>query len=171
MVKTFFTADHHFDHYNIIKYCNRPFNTVNEMNRTLIDNWNSTVEDSDIVYHLGDFALVEVGEGGVTRLNELVEALNGEIHLIYGNHDNANNIVRSKIPLSLTVTNIIHKGQKIILSHYPPTDWCVSGGAWWLYGHTHNGKQREDGSPYLNVGVDCWGYTPISLDKVVEMCE
>jgi calcineurin-like phosphoesterase family protein len=51
----FVTADLHLNHCNIIKYCNRPFKTVEEMNKTLINNWNSKVTKEDVVFHLGDF--------------------------------------------------------------------------------------------------------------------
>ena len=53
---TFFTGDQHFDHANIIRFCNRPFTSVEEMNETIIENWNSIVSNKDDVYCLGDFA-------------------------------------------------------------------------------------------------------------------
>jgi len=54
--KIFFTSDTHFSHSNIIKFCDRPFSDVNEMNTALINNWNKVVPEDGIVFHLGDFA-------------------------------------------------------------------------------------------------------------------
>ena len=62
MSKVYFIADTHFDHKNVIKYCDRPFNSVEEMNSTIIKNWNEIVQDDDIVYFLGDF-FFPAGEG------------------------------------------------------------------------------------------------------------
>ncbi|MBP3886841.1 MAG: metallophosphoesterase, partial [Cellulosilyticum sp.] len=80
------TSDTHFDHKNIIKYCNRPFRTVDEMNNAIWQNWNSVVDVDDIVYHLGDFALGP-SDGYIRRVNNLLGVLNGKIYLVKGNHD------------------------------------------------------------------------------------
>ena len=56
-MKTYFIADTHFNHKNILKYCNRPFSNVKEMNEKLIENWNNTVKKDDVVYMLGDFCM------------------------------------------------------------------------------------------------------------------
>ena len=80
--KLFFTADTHFNHTNILKFCNRPFNSVEQMNETLIDNWNRVVGKDDTVFHLGDFCL-----GGAAEWTKLLDRLNGKIYLILGNHD------------------------------------------------------------------------------------
>ena len=79
--KIFFTSDTHFFHKNIIKYCNRPFGSVEEMNEALVANWNSVVGPDDHVYHLGDFCF-----GNVEKWNWCLEPgrLNGHIHLILG---------------------------------------------------------------------------------------
>ena len=50
----YFIADTHFNHANIIKYCNRPFKNTDEMNKYIIRKWNSVVKETDTVYHLGD---------------------------------------------------------------------------------------------------------------------
>lgn len=79
---TFFTSDTHFNHANIIRFCNRPFNDVEQMNETLIANWNRVVQPEDTVFHLGDFCL-----GGSVEWTKILNRLNGKIYLILGNHD------------------------------------------------------------------------------------
>lgn len=80
-VNIWFTSDTHFGHRNIIKFCNRPWNTVEEMDNALIENWNKVVKPEDIVFHLGDFAFATNG-----RWKEIINSLNGHIYLIVGNH-------------------------------------------------------------------------------------
>ena len=78
----FFTSDTHFFHEGIIKFCKRPYATVEEMNETLIRNWNETVPENGTVFHLGDFAF-----GGWREWMSDYNRLNGKIYLILGNHD------------------------------------------------------------------------------------
>ena len=66
--KVFFTSDTHFYHGNIIRFCNRPFKSVEMMNETIISNWNNTVGQDDIVFHLGDFCL----GGSLSAQSEIV---------------------------------------------------------------------------------------------------
>ncbi len=75
--KVWFTADNHFGHENIIKYCNRPFETIEEMDNILIDNWNSIIEPGNTVYHLGDFCL-----GGKEMARLYFNQLNGQIKVL-----------------------------------------------------------------------------------------
>jgi calcineurin-like phosphoesterase family protein len=77
----YFSSDHHFGHSNIIKYCNRPYSSVEEMNEKLIENWNATVKPEDTVYYLGDFSL------STKPVKEITPKLNGHKLLIPGNHD------------------------------------------------------------------------------------
>lgn len=77
-----FCSDTHFHHKNVIRYSSRPFSSVEEMNEALINNWNKVVNPGDTVYHLGDFALCSL-----TQLEKILARLNGEIHIITGNHD------------------------------------------------------------------------------------
>ena len=77
----FFTSDSHHSHKNILEFCKRPFEDVEEMNRKMIENWNNKVPKDGIVYHLGDFCW-----GGYQLWKSIREQLNGEIILIKGNH-------------------------------------------------------------------------------------
>ena len=77
-----FTSDTHFSHANIIKYCHRPFASVEEMDEQLVSRWNAAVGPNDTVYHLGDFA---VGDG--KRFAKRVSRLNGRIKILPGSHD------------------------------------------------------------------------------------
>ena len=82
--KIWFIGDSHFNHRMIIPYCNRPFATVSEMNKTLIDNWNKVVRKEDKVIMNGDFAL-----SGKDKIIEIGQQLNGRKTLVLGNHDGA----------------------------------------------------------------------------------
>ena len=75
----YFISDTHFYHSNIIKYCDRSFNNINEMNETIINNWNNIVTKQDTVYHLGDFCLSSDDE-----IKNVFNKLNGNIILIRG---------------------------------------------------------------------------------------
>src|SRR3990167_8010996 len=77
-----FTSDTHYWHKNIINYCNRPVGSIEEMNKFLIARYNEKVQPDDEVWHLGDFAFC-----GRDKAIEILEQLNGHIHLVRGNHD------------------------------------------------------------------------------------
>ena len=80
--RVFVTSDTHFNHTNIIRFCNRPFKNVAHMNETIISNWNRVVGPEDTVFHLGDFCL-----GGSAEWINVLNRLNGKKYLISGNHD------------------------------------------------------------------------------------
>ena len=80
--KVWFTSDLHFWHKNICKYCNRPYETIEEMNEAIIANWNSVIKEDDVVFVLGD-----LGFCGIEKLRHLMSQLKGKIFLIQGNHD------------------------------------------------------------------------------------
>ena len=162
-----FTADHHFGHNNIIRYCSRPFDNVREMNKALILAWNYNVGPRDTVYHLGDFALLRK-----ERVDAILDQLNGRIHLIRGNHDRSLKSAQLKRFESVHVrleTKI--DGQEITMSHYPMLTWRKAHyGAFMLHGHSH-GSCKENYSltaKRMDVGVDCNNYYPFHIDQVVE---
>lgn len=169
----FFTSDTHFNHANIIHFCNRPFKNVEEMNETVIRNWNSVVSSDDIVFHLGDFCL-----GGAAEWTKIIDRLNGRIYLILGNHD-LKNIRQGFISrfehVSMQMRIMVEK-QVIYLNHYPFL--CFDGGykdVWQLFGHVHT-RSNNTGidAPRLqhlyptqyDVGVDNNNYTPVSFEQI-----
>ena len=171
--KVWFTADNHFGHANIIRYCARPFASVEEMNETLINNWNRVVGKNDIVFHLGDFSV-----GGAAEWTSLVERLNGRIYLVLGNHDmnNVNQGFMKRFEY-VTMQLLIKVGkQRIYLNHYPFL--CFGGayrGTWQLFGHVHtslcnpgldNSRLSMLFPTQYDVGVDNNNFTPVSYGEV-----
>lgn len=154
----FFTGDEHFSHFNIIKYCNRPFATAQEMNDTIITNYNSVVRPEDVIVHLGDFVF-----GGPEDAETLIKRLPGKHIFLRGNHDKWQ--VRGKYPdmLELTID-----GQHIVACHYAMRVWNRSHfNAWQIYGHSHGtlppvGKQWD-------VGVDNNRFFPVSFAQLKEI--
>lgn len=161
MKNIFFTADTHFNHSNIIKFCNRPFGNVLEMNEVLIEKWNTKVKQGDIIYHLGDI--------GFGEYRYILDRLNGRIVLILGSHDGNALIPRNKSRFKdiYRLFEIQEKGQNITLCHYAMRVWPKSHhGAWYLYGHSHN--RLETFGKSFDVGVDGHNFEPWSFDEVVE---
>ncbi|MHB1266172.1 MAG: metallophosphoesterase [Acidithiobacillus ferriphilus] len=162
MKQTYFTSDLHFGHKNIIEFCQRPFDSVEAMDKGLVRAWNNRVEANDTVYVLGDFAF----ESGV-KAKTMLSRLAGQKILILGNHDRSNDWVGegwSEVHDALRV-EINHT--RLYLHHYPLRDWP---GKWQgtihLYGHVHGGLEPLPGS--MDVGVDSWGGAPVSLNEVCQ---
>lgn len=165
-----FVSDTHFGHQNIILYSNRPFSSVEEMNEKLILNWNAVVDPKDTVYHLGDFAFLPYD-----ALKKIARRLNGEVHLILGNHDKE--IIKNRSDLLnsgtfKTIQNYVevkHDGEFIVLFHYGQRVWNRSHNkAIHCYGHSHGSLPPHGLS--VDVGVDCKEitseYRPISFNEL-----
>ncbi len=174
--RLFFTSDTHFGHAHIIKFCDRPFKDVQQMDEVLINNWNSVVGEDDIVFHLGDFCL-----GGAMEWNRILDRLNGRIYLVLGNHDHRNlrqSLVQRFEEVHQQMLITVGK-QKIYLNHFPFL--CYDGsynGAWQLFGHVHTSQNTKGiDAPRLymviptqyDVGVDNNDFTPVSYAKVKEI--
>ena len=168
-MKNFYTADLHLGHANIIKYCNRPFDTAEEMNEKLIAGWNSRVKPEDSVFVLGDFCFRngpngKPGEGLQSKSEYYKSRLNGNKIFIRGNHDGNNslntNILSLVIDFGGSKAYCVHKPEHSNLS-YPVV----------LCGHIHNNWKTAiiKDSLLINVGVDVHNFRPISLDELIGM--
>lgn len=177
--KLFFTSDTHFCHDNIIKYCNRPFDNVEEMNKKIVDNWNEIIPEDGIVFHLGDFAL----NASTKSVQHILHSLNGNKYLIIGNHEKAalskeflRNMWKGIYDIAeifVEDDEITYNKQHIVMCHYPILAWNASHrGSWQLFGHVHGGlsnKGKINHHPaQMDVGVDCHNYYPISYQQVKE---
>jgi calcineurin-like phosphoesterase family protein len=169
-MKYFFTSDFHLNHANIIKYCQRPFTSLEEMNETIIKNHNERVKPEDIVYFIGDFCFKnsiggKEGEGLPIKAEELVKKLNGKFIFIKGNHDRNNSLK--------TVTEklvIRYGGQRINLVHNPlfidyayPINFVGHVHQHWKFKQYTKGLKKTD---VVNVGVDVWGFKPVTYEEI-----
>lgn len=183
MSKDFYISDLHFGHKNIIRYDNRPFKTVEEMDSALIENWNKAVTNEDMVWILGDISWYDDN-----KTYEIFNQLNGTKVLIRGNHDNIK--VGSKSAKCFTSVQdyaelYLDKKNKVVMSHYPMPFWNGQfRDTVHLYGHVHNShqwnicenwidelRQLQD-IPMRMYNVGCmmpWmDYTPRTLDEIIE---
>jgi len=182
MKNTFFTADTHFYHDNIIRHCGRPWKTTDEHNEALISNWNNAVNKGDTVYLLGDFAMIPAQDNGMPRMKlyrKLRMKLNGRIILIKGNHDQmSQEIYKECFSEVHDLREISVDGQKLTLCHFPMRSWNASvHGRGHLFGHVHGRLENVDTGVSCDVGVDVpeWNYTPVAWDvlkiKLQKKCE
>lgn len=178
-MNTFFTADMHVDHANIIRFCNRPQlkpgdldkkgNWVSwgiaearakEMNNFLIYRWNERVKKDDMVFHIGDF-------GFGKKAFEFRKRLKGDIIFIQGNHDR-NNKIKTKISkivirIGKEYINLVHNPQ------YADSKYKIN-----LTAHIHNDwkckriKSHFGFTDCINVGVDVWNYYPITYNEIMK---
>ena len=159
-MNVYFIADTHFDDDNIRRYENRPFESADEMNEKLIENWNTVAQKNDEVYVLGDF-------GGEGREKELLSRLNGIKYLIKGNHDvKSNEYYRSAGFKEVYDMPVLYKNFWI-LSHdaiYVNRNMPYAN----LFGHVHNNPIVKDfSSQHFCVCAERINYTPIEFAAIV----
>ena len=158
---TFFIADFHFDHANIIKYCNRPFSSTEEMNTFMLERYNTVIRDDSDVYFLGDMAF---GRGSRTPQWWLSQ-LKGHITYIKGSHDHG---LRPTNLANCYSYLILDTGQgKVLLIHKPYVKPEGYKG-WIIHGHTHSTQLINVQYKSVCVGVEAVNYAPISLQQMRE---
>lgn len=154
--KVWFSADIHFGHKWIIFLCKRPFKSVKEMDETIIRNWNKRVGKDDFVIFLGDFAYKSA-----IQPKNYISRLNGHIVFVQGNHD-----LNLGSPIQHLIINTM---QEDIYCVHDPKDFS-SAYSLNLVGHVHqNWKVKKIYETFLvNVGVDCWGFSPVSIEEILK---
>jgi calcineurin-like phosphoesterase family protein len=194
MPDIWFTSDTHYGHYNIIKYCNRPWEDTDSMNRFLVENYNSVVKPDDICYFLGDFSLSP-------HFLFLVEQLNGTKHCVVGNHDKVfgelhNPKAKGKwipkyleagfVSLSTEIMLPVADNLTLQLNHFPWQNESYIDqryqdkrpvrkwyGQWLLHGHRHGSPEQRVNYEQrtIDVGVDANHYKPLSLQSVLDIIQ
>ena len=169
----YFTSDLHLCHDKEFVYKPRGFNSVDEMNNEIVRRWNLVVGKGDTVYVLGDLMLNDNN-----KAMELIKTLNGEIHIVLGNHDTDKRAGLYKgLPNVVEVAYAIklrHNKMNYFMTHYP----CVTGNLQKesleqmtvnLFGHTHSKELFWEGRPYMyNVALDAHNCFPVSVDVARE---
>ena len=173
MSEQWVVSDTHFGHANILGFVNsktgrhvRSFSSVQEMDETIIENWNKTVKPNDIVYHLGDVVINK-------KFLDLVDRCNGTKHLILGNHDMFFDMYRLYFK-KIYAMRIAYKPFKHIMTHIPIHSDSVDRVGFNLHGHIHENSINDP--RYRNICVDFPGddyypannYTPLNLVEVLE---
>lgn len=173
-MEIFLTSDSHFMHNVGFLYEPRGFTNIEDMNEAIVERWNKVVKPDDIVYHLGDTMLKDTARGC-----ELMKRLNGQIFLIWGNHDSdaRKNAIFESCPNVIGgwyAYVIKHKKMNIYLSHYPTItsnydEKHFSQHVLNLHGHTHQQKNfLYPNNPFCyHVGMDSHNCTPVHIDEVM----
>lgn len=187
MGKIFYISDLHFGHDNIIKLDNRPFNSVEEMNETIISNWNSVVDKNDTVMILGDFCW-----GFEDDWIFILDQLHSNKVLVRGNHDlrSMSKVLRSKFLDVKDYKEIKDDGRRVLMSHYPMPFYrsAYNPDIVHLFGHVHKtiehdfmehmreyidkNDNRERGrhiGQFYNVGcmLPYMNYIPRTLNEII----
>lgn len=157
--EVWFSADLHFGHKNIIKFCSesRPFDNIEAHNEELVKRHNEVVKPDDVVWHLGDIAF---GKDNLHYLGRM----NGRKKLVMGNHDMYKTVEYMKYYSRLAG---VIEYQNIILSHIPVNENQFARWDYNVHGHLH--QNNMDDPRYLNVGVDQFNLYPVPLYRIKEI--
>ena len=163
--KIFLIGDTHFFHRNIIRYCNRPFKDVEDMNEKLIKLWNNVVGNNDIVYVVGDFALC-----GKNKIIEIGQRLNGRKRLIMGNHDQASIETYRQAGFEFVYNHPIVLDEFFVVSHEPMVGFSPSMPFANIFAHVHDNPAYTDcSSRSFCVSAERIAYAPIEFETIKEL--
>jgi calcineurin-like phosphoesterase family protein len=170
----------HLGHKNILRFDQRPFFTVEEMDAEIIKNWNRAVTPADEVYILGDMFWKNEGAAEVLR------SLHGRKYLVLGNHDRINSDMQREFVWIKEIETIKDGDKHVVLCHYPIAHWKNQrNGYIHLYGHIHQSRDSRQFETYCkmclnqgipfeayNVGCMCehMSYTPRTLEEIIKRC-
>ena len=158
---TWFTADTHFGHGAARGFHRRPFASTAEMDAAMIAAWQATVGPDDELWHLGDFAV-----GRRVDAAALLAALPGRKHLLTGNNDPAVTTAQPGWASVQAYAEITVDGTALVLCHYAFRTWRdMAHGAWNLHGHSHGRLKPQPRQ--ADVGVDAWGFRPVTLAQIM----
>lgn len=157
----FFSADHHIGHSAIRKYCDRQFQTAEEMNEHLVQRFNALVKPNDTVYYLGDLAW---SNQHAEWFFDNVKCQN--FIFVFGNHDRkCRSVIEARSKTVHDILEIDVGKAHLVLCHYAMRTWNRSShGSWQLHGHSHG--QLPPNGCQMDVGVDPNGYAPVSFEQV-----
>ena len=185
--KLFVISDMHYGHKNIIEYCKRPFETVNEMNEIMRTNWNNTVGQNDVVINIGDLSANIRTDNQQEELKKYLLSLNGTKILLRGNHDHFSDDFYKQSGFRI-VQDYMSIG-KYFICHYPiyteskyskPVDTRMkkifnnSECTEIIHGHTHNNQGNvikslwKDKIPRYNCSVEVINFTPIPFEDLIK---
>jgi calcineurin-like phosphoesterase family protein len=155
-----FTSDSHFGDHRVLNIWKRPFVSVAEMDRALVDAWNAAVGTDDEVWHLGDVAR-RPGE-----VPALLARLNGVKHLVRGNNDPEATLAAAGWASVQDYRELEVEGARLVLCHYPFRSWNGQHkGAVNLHGHSHG--RLKPMPRQVDVGVDAWPWRPVRLEEIL----
>ena len=166
-MKIFATGNQQFGRKGAIKKFKRPFSNVIEMNNHMVNAWNSVVGQDDHVYVLGDFAWDPI------TADEIVGKLNGIIHLIRGEFDEAAEDIAELHKYKLRIADCdihIDKKNELVLSHWPLSEWYKKNKGFQSVISFPNNKYKSNHKKNLmNVNCDNWSFKPIELQKLKDL--
>lgn len=166
MPNTWFTADFHLGHANIIRYCGRPFATCEEMDQAIVGRLNAVVKANDHLYFLGDFCM-----GSMARVLAYRRRIQcKKIFAVSGNHDKQARKLKEEFSWLENLAELSIHGHPVVLCHYALRVWNRSGrGSWHLYGHSHGRLPEAPDSLSMDVGVDTHDFRPWHYDEIAEI--